>query len=212
MKYLFDNKFGFIFAFIGILLQIVAFIYTDASWLSLISGISGILAVVLCAERKMSFWIFLWIQLITYTILVVDQKLWGEVGEYIFYGITMILGMFIWNKYQENYKVKSRILSNNSLTLLMIFCCLGTILLYSYLLTTNDTQPFIDSISTVPAIFAQFLMILAYREQWYFWLTIDIASVIMWWIIGDWCMTSQFIFWTINCIYGLKKWKIYSST
>ena len=204
---LFDNRYGLLFAILGVLLQVFAFFYTGASILSLISGISGIFAVVLCAERKMSFWIFAWIQLITYLILAWDQKLWGEVGENIFYGITMIGGMFIWNKYKEGDKVKSRSLSKNYFEFIKITCAIGILLLWYGLKCTNDTQPFMDSISTVPAIIAQILMITAYKEQWYFWLIIDIASIYMWAIAGDWCMVSQFIFWTINCLYGIKKWK-----
>ena len=117
---LFDNRYGLMFAILGVLLQVFAFFYTGASILSLISGVSGIFAVVLCAERKMTFWIFAWIQLITYLILAWDQKLWGEVGENIFYAITMIGGMFIWNKYKENDKVKSRSLSKNYFELIKI--------------------------------------------------------------------------------------------
>ena len=204
---LFDNKYGLLFATFGVILQIFAFFYTSASILSLISGVTGIFAVVLCAERKMTFWIFAWIQLITYIILAWNQKLWGEVGENIFYGITMIGGMFIWNKYKIGDKVKSRLLSKNYFELIKIGCAIGILLLWYILKCTNDTQPFMDSISTIPAIIAQILMILAYKEQWYFWLIIDIASIFMWFIAGNWCMGMQFIFWTINCLYGIKKWK-----
>ena len=203
---LFDNIYGLTFAILGVLLQVFAFFYSGASILSLISGVSGIFAVVLCAERKMSFWIFAWIQLITYLILAWEQKLWGEVGENIFYAITMIGGMFIWNKYKENDKVKSRPLSKNFFELIKITCAIGILLLWYCLNCTDDTQPFMDSITTVPAIIAQILMITAYKEQWYFWLIIDIASIYMWAIACDWCMVSQFIFWTINCLYGLRKW------
>ena len=70
---LFDNRYGLMFAILGVLLQVFAFFYTGASILSLISGVSGIFAVVLCAERKMTFWIFAWIQLITYLILAWEQ-------------------------------------------------------------------------------------------------------------------------------------------
>ena len=203
---LFDNIYGLTFAILGVLLQVFAFFYSGASILSLISGVSGIFAVVLCAERKMSFWIFAWIQLITYLILAWEQKLWGEVVENIFYAITMIGGMFIWNKYKENDKVKSRPLSKNFFELIKITCAIGILLLWYCLNCTDDTQPFMDSITTVPAIIAQILMITAYKEQWYFWLIIDIASIYMWAIACDWCMVSQFIFWTINCLYGLRKW------
>jgi nicotinamide mononucleotide transporter len=205
---LFDNIYGFLFALVGVILQVYAFYYTDAPILSLISGVSGIIAVVLCAERQLSYWPFAWLQLITYLILAVQQKLWGEVGEYVFYGVTMIYGMFVWNKYKDNHKVKSRQLSRTMFQILFTLCVIGITALYFVLDKTNDAQPFIDSVSSVPALFAQFLMILAYKEQWYFWLIIDIASIYMWIVIGDWCMASQFIFWTINCLYGLHKWNV----
>ena len=210
MKLLFNNKYGLSFALLGILIQLLAYISSDVPMLSLYSGISGIFAVVLCAERRLSFWIFGWIQLITYIILAWNQKLWGEVGENIFYAITMIFGMFIWNKRTDNIetdKVHSRKLSRINFIWIIIIMVVGISSLYLYLLMTNDTQPFMDSITTVPAIIAQILMILAYKEQWYFWLIIDLASIYMWAIAGDWCMVAQFIFWSINCIYGLYNWK-----
>lgn len=204
---IFKNSYGLLFATLGVLIQVFAFIYTGATWLSFISGVTGIIAVVLCAERKMSFWIFAWIQLITYVILAIDQQLWGEVGENIFYAITMIAGMFIWNKNKEGDQVKAKQLTKNKFDLTKIGCVLGIIALWCVLKQTNDTQPFMDSITTVPAIIAQIFMILAYREQWYFWLIIDVDSIYMWAVAGNWCMAAQFVFWTANCLYGLKNWK-----
>ena len=204
---IFKNSYGLLFATLGVLIQVFAFIYTGATWLSLISGVTGIIAVVLCAERKMSFWIFAWIQLITYVILAIDQQLWGEVGENIFYAITMIAGMFIWNKNKEGDQVKAKQLTKNKFELTKVGCVLGIIALWCVLKQTNDTQPFMDSITTVPAIIAQIFMILAYREQWYFWLIIDVASIYMWAVAGNWCMAAQFVFWTANCLYGLKNWE-----
>lgn len=204
------NNFGVWFLSLGIILQIVSFIITGNSLISLISGLTGIIAVVWCAERRMSFWIFAWIQLITYCILAWQQNFYGELLINLFYTITMIYGMFIWNKSrdEENIsKVKSNQLSDIRFQGAIGCCTIGTLILYSILLRTNDTQPFMDSITTVPAFFAQILMILAYREQWYFWIIIDIFSIIMWFIAGDWNMTLQYIFWTVNCLYGLSKWK-----
>jgi len=204
------NKFGVWFLSLGIILQIVSFIITGNSWISLISGLTGIIAVVWCAERRMSFWIFAWIQLVTYCILAWQQNFYGELLENLFYAITMIYGMFIWNQSRDTKnisKVQSKQLSKIKFTNIKIFCILGIVILYLVLLRTNDTQPFMDSITTVPAFIAQILMILTYREQWYFWMIIDVFSIIMWAIAGDWNMTLQYIFWTVNCLYGLSKWK-----
>ena len=71
---------------------------------------------------------------------------------------------------------------------------------------TDDTQPYLDAFTTIPALVAQVLMILAYREQWFFWFFIDILYVILWARAGDYCLLAQHIFWCINCVYGFLRW------
>ena len=204
------DNFGVWFLSIGVILQIISYLITGSSCISLISGITGIIAVVLCAERKMIFWIFAWIQLITYVILAYQQHFYGEIVENIFYAITMLFGMFIWFNHRDSKdqsKVQSKSLKKYHFNIVKIGCTLGIFILYYILRTTDDTQPFMDSITTVPAFIAQILMICTYKEQWYFWLIIDVFSIIMWAIAGDWNMSLQYVFWTINCLYGLNKWK-----
>jgi len=204
------DNFGVWFLSIGVILQIISYLITGSSCISLISGITGIIAVVLCAERKMIFWIFAWIQLITYVILAYQQHFYGEIVENIFYAITMLFGMFIWFNHRDSKdqsKVQSKSLKKYHFNIVKIGCTLGIFILYYILKNTNDTQPFMDSITTVPAFIAQILMICTYKEQWYFWLIIDVFSIIMWAIAGDWNMSLQYVFWTINCLYGLNKWK-----
>jgi len=211
MNYIKENTFGALFMIIGIMIQIFSFCYIGSSYISLISGITGIISVVLCAQRKISFYTFGFIQLFTYIWLCIDQHLYGEIAENIFYAITMIYGIFIWVKNKDkndNTKVIPKKLQFGNLTIIYFCMVLGILGLWLFLSQhTNDSQPFMDSITTIPAIIAQVLMILAYREQWYFWLIIDIGSIFMWAIANDWNMVAQFIFWTINCIYGLKNWK-----
>jgi nicotinamide mononucleotide transporter len=204
----FDSWFGLLFLMIGIAIQCVAYQLTNSSILSLVSGISGIFAVVLCSQRKYIFYAFAWCQLITYVILAYEQKLYGEIIENIFYAITMIGGMFMWlaNYDNKNEQVIAR--QQKPLELLATFILMLVVIyiFYSHLNLTDDTQPFLDSATTVPAFIAQMLMIMRYREQWIFWLIIDIGSILMWIHAGDWCMVAQFVFWTANCIYGFYKW------
>ena len=204
------QQFGVWFLFIGVILQIISYVITGSSWISLISGITGIISVVLCAQRKISFYLFGYIQLVTYCILAYQQHFYGELIENVFYAITMVYGLIIWFRHKDikdTRKVESRELSKHQFNCVKITCIIGIILLYYILRNTNDTQPFLDSVTTIPAFIAQILMILAYREQWYFWIIIDIGSIGMWIIAGDWNMVIQYVFWTINCLYGLNNWK-----
>lgn len=203
------NSFDRWFIFSGILLQLIVGIVTKSNLITMISGFSGILAVILCAQRKLIQFLFSFIQLFTYVIIAYEQKFYGEIAENGFYFATMLFGMYWWYKGYDNTNAEIKVKHFSKITNVLIFI-LNLIIIgivYCFLKDTNDTQPFLDSVSTVPAFIAQILMMIRYRECWIYWLIIDVASIIMWANAGNWVMVIQFIFWTINCLYALQKWK-----
>lgn len=199
-----------LFMLIGIFLQLIAWYITKNSLISLISGVTGIISVILCSQRKISFYFFGFIQLGTYMYLAWQQRFYGELIENVFYIITMLIGIVVWLK---NYNTEEQIVESKRLSdrlfyiicSIMVFICV----LFGYYMKyfTDNTQPFMDSFSTVPAFIAQTLLMLRYREQWIFWIIIDVVSIFMWMFADNWIMVIQFIFWTMNCIYGYRKWK-----
>ena len=204
----FTNNFGLVFMIIGVAMQVFTYLITGSSTLSLVSGMCGVISVVLCSQRKVMFYVFGFIQLFTYVILCVQQKLYGEIAENAFYFVTMLFGLYHWGNHYDDEKttVETRNLNVSQKVWTAIVAVVFTIALYGLLRVTDDAQPFMDAITTIPAFVAQILMILRYKDSWYYWLTIDLGSIVMWAVAGDWCMVSQFVFWTINCIYGLRKW------
>lgn len=199
-----------LFMFIGIFLQLITWYITKNSLVSLISGVTGIISVILCSQRKISFYFFGFIQLGTYMYLAWQQRFYGELIENVFYIITMLIGIVVWLK---NYNTEEQIVESKRLSdrlfyiicNIMVFTCI--LLGYYMKYFTDNTQPFMDSFSTVPAFIAQTLLMLRYREQWIFWIIIDVVSIFMWMFADNWIMVIQFIFWTMNCIYGYRKWK-----
>ena len=81
-----------------------------------------------------------------------------------------------------------------------------TILMGYWLTTIGSMQAYTDAATNVMAIFAQILMVRRYREQWIWWLVIDVLCIKLWWIDGNWSMVAMYIAWTINCIYGWINW------
>ena len=116
--------------------------------------------------------------------------------------------MLHWNSHynNESLEVKTRHRTAKQNVLVFVATALASAALFDGLLITNDTQPFMDAVTTVPAFVAQILMILRFKESWLYWLIIDLGSIVMWAIAGDWCMVAQFVFWTANCIYGYYMW------
>lgn len=194
---------------IGCIMQLVAFIITKCSYISFISGTAGVLSVVLCSEKKISMYIFGFIQLLTYVYLCLQQNLYGEIFENIFYFVTMIIGVILWqrNYNEEKCEVVIRRLNFMDMLFIGLNITILSLPLGGILSNTNDTYPYLDAFSTIPAFAAQILMILRYREQWWCWIIVDILTCILWIKLGNWCMVAQYVFWTANCIYGLKNWK-----
>ena len=198
---------AWIFLAFGLLLQIVSYLISNDSALSFASGILGVFAVVLCSQRKVMSYVFGIAQLLTFLVIVWQNNLYAKVAENVFYLLTMVIGIFIWKNNYKEEQVQSRKISTPHLILILT----GTTLLSAsvgYILTfTNDVHPYIDAFTTIPAFVAQILMITRYREQWIFWFLIDVGCVGLWLVVGNYCMVAQYIFWTINCVYGWKNWK-----
>lgn len=201
------------FLAIGLLIQVVTyFLMPHDSWLSLVSGCLGVCSVCMAAQRKIVTYLFGFGQVLTYTYLCWEQRFYGEVMINAYYFCTMIYGVYVWKSRMSDGTegvVVPRSLSLRTLCLIIsvTFAC-AWLTGWGLACLTDDTQPYLDAFTTVPALVAQVLMILVYREHWFVWLAVDILSVLLWLRAGDYCMAAQYFFWCANCLYGLRKWKI----
>ena len=201
-----DGWFGIAFILTGIATQVATYALTEDSLLSLVSGIAGVISVVLCSQRKLSFYFWGFLQIGTFMAICISEHLYGKLFENGFYLITMISGLLMWKQNEQHHTVETRSLNKLTLLFVVIQSLFAVLVVETVLTAIGGEQPFMDSFTTIFAIVAQLLMIYRYRESWLFWLVVDIACIIMWYNEGNWCMTIQYIFWTMNCIYGLIKW------
>lgn len=207
MSILSTNKAFWTFMLAGLTMQVITYAITGDSTLSLISGMSGVASAVLCSSRSLSFYAFGFLQLSTYVVLCHEQRLYGEISENIFYFLTMVYGLFHWMRHRDDEKkVVTRKLGRKVGIAVFSATAIVTAATYRFLSKTDDTQPMVDAITTVPAYTGEILMMLRYADCWYYWLIIDIGSIVMWYNAGNYCMVAQFVFWTLNCAYGLNKW------
>ena len=210
--------FDYSFLTFGLLLQIVTFFVANhlssldspLSVLSLISGLLGVCSVCLTAQGNIWTYLFGFAQVGTYMALVVSNRFLGQVALNVFYLITMTYGVYVW---RQRLGDDARTVTPRRLTLRAIIPILTGMILFSvfagYELQTytSHPQPYLDAFTSVPALVAQVLMILAYREHWFIWLAVDILNIVLWLRAGDYCMAAQYVFWCANCLYGLKRWK-----
>ncbi|MBR2166579.1 MAG: nicotinamide mononucleotide transporter [Paludibacteraceae bacterium] len=216
--------FDFTFILVGLLVQVVTFYISNSlpcregvgvGWISLLSGCLGIFSVCLASQGNILTFVFGFGQVITYTWLCWTQRFYGEMAINAYYFVTMIYGVYVWRKRlrqpsqeaKDSLTVVPRQLTGRVITILIVAILLGSWLVgWGLAAWTDDKQPYLDAFTTVPALVAQVLMILVYREHWFIWLAVDVLSVVLWFRAGDYCMTAQYVFWCANCLYGLKRW------
>ena len=201
-----------IFLLSMVLLQIIVYCFVPDTPIGIICGIAGCICVVLTAKGKISSYIFNFIQMITYMVICWDAALYLEFGEQVFYFIACIFGVILWKKNMtknedgtEQVKAKKfkfwQWLATISATLL------GTVVLGWFGdVVLNSTLSYLDAATVALAVIAQLLMVWRYREQWAIWIAIDVFSLIMFIILGNWSMVAMYIAWTINALYGWYNW------
>lgn len=203
------NRTTWFFLILGLLVQVLTFVLMPDNPISLVSGMLGICSVVLGAQGNILTFVFGFAQVATYTYLCCIERFYAEIAINIYYFITMIYGVYCWRNRLSNHslQVQTRRLSIKliawGMLLIVLFSWLTGWLLARF---TDDPQPYMDAFTTVPAIAAQLLMVLAYREQWYLWLVVDVLAVVMWLRAENYCMAAQYVFWCVNCIYGYIQW------
>lgn len=203
-----------LFLGLGLLMQVVTYFLMvtyfpmeGVDGLSLFSGICGIFSVLLCSRRKISYYVFGFIQVVTYIIISYRSQLFGQSVINLVYFVTMVIGCVNWARSYDEGVVETRSLPLWTNILLpiatLVFSAVGAWVLWK----TSDQHPIMDALTTVPAFVAQILMVTRFREQWWYWIFVDVVAVCMWIMAGNWCMAAQYLFWTANCVYGVVMWR-----
>lgn len=205
------NLFEKLFLLSMLLLQIVVYIIVPDTVIGIISGISGVISVVLCAKGKISFYFVGFVQTASYLYLAWVNAFYGEVIENVFYLVTMVWGIFLWKKNMQKNEDGTSVVNAKKFNLVEWLCSIigtvvATALVGVWLDSIGSNQAYLDAATNVIAIVAQFLMIWRYREQWICWVVIDIICVIMWFNAGNSAMVAMYIAWTINALYGWYNW------
>ena len=205
-----SRRFDIWFLVSGLIVQVLTYWLAPTHPLSLVSGLLGIVSVILCAQGNIWTFAFGFGQIITYSGLCYMERFYAGLGMNAFYFLSQIYAIYAWKKLRTD---ESAIISPRSLPVraFMVLCVavVAVGLGVGWLLSvyTNDSQPYMDAVTTVVSVVAQVLLVMAYRQQWWLWLAVDVLFVIMWGIAGNWSMVMQYTFWCANCIYGLVRWR-----
>lgn len=203
------NKMEAIWIFLFLALQISVFIYQPESLLAVISSIAGLLCVVFVSKGKISNYFFGLIFSYTYFYLAWDKAFYGEMTTTLYVYIpAQFIGYFLWkakmNHQSESNSVLAKALTFQGWLLTLASITIGSILFILLLNSTNGQSVTLDGITTVMVVAAQILMLLRYREQWIFWIVINILSIILW--ADTTAVYLMYGAYLLNSAYGYYNW------
>ena len=185
---------------------------TDTWWYILIDSLAavcGVFCVVLCAGGKKSQYYWGFVNIVAYIVIALINKYYGEVMlNALYYLPTQFIGLYVWGKhYNKPADQVDGLRMAGKHIIVWSVCSVAGIFVYKLILDAlGGNATLLDSMSTVFSIVANALMVMRYREQWALWIVVDVVTVIMWIIAGDFLMTVMWAIYLINAVYGWIMW------
>jgi nicotinamide mononucleotide transporter len=185
--------------------------------LGFIVAVTGIVNLVLCAKGNIWNYAFGIVYNAIYVYIAWHTKLYADSAIYLLYYLPMqFVGWAQWknNRNQESGAVNARHLTGR-MALILLAVAAVLIPLFAWILglpAIGDSQPWLDSVTTVVSILAMYMMVKAIAEQWYIWILLDAVQTVKWLIAtirGDEhaaLMLVMFAFFLANAVYGLIQW------
>ena len=193
-----------------------------------LGSVFGVASSVLSANGLIWTFIFGLLDILCCLIVDADNGIWGDFSMHLFYLLPMqIIGIWQWKKrgaVGTKTEVKARRLSPKQRWMVVGGVLAGLAVVYGILLTIklhtvdpadiNRVQVFSDAARTTFNIAGQILMALAFYEQWYLWILVNVASISLW---GSTMMASaassytvvmfiKYCFYLVNSLNGLRIW------
>lgn len=158
-------------------------IITGDSLMAIISATCGAISVVLTGKGKLGTYIFGGIQCALYAIISYRATYYGETLLNVLYLLPLeVVGFRSWmkNMNSENAEVIKLQMSWRQRGIWAAVLAAGTVALGFALKHFGDAMPFMDAFTTVGTMIAFVLTVKRYSENWWIWIAINVATVIMW--------------------------------
>lgn len=181
--------------------------------LEIFSASCGLIQSILILFKRKENWLFYLANIISLTAFSFYAHLYGDVLENIIYLFFGLLGLFTW--YSENISKKIfgkvneiRYCSAKERILYSLMLVSISVVLYFWLLNTNDPAPLLDAITTGMGFTATLMMSFKRVESWIVWFFDDILMAYIYFLLPDkgfWLMTLNII-WVVLAVGTWYTW------
>ncbi|MBT8087298.1 MAG: nicotinamide riboside transporter PnuC [Gammaproteobacteria bacterium] len=178
------------------------------SVLEVIAVLLAIAYLLLAIRQNIWCWLCAGISTAIYVWLFIGARLYMESVLNGFYFLMAIYGWIVWNAGRDERHERPVVVWPLTTHMAAILCIVAASVVNGFLLSryTSAAYPYIDSLTTWSAIWATFLVARKVLENWWYWLAIDSASIVIYWARDLQLTAMLFVIYVIMIPFGLYIW------
>jgi len=180
----------------------------------LVAVIASLMYVILAAKENIWCWPAALVSTIIYTVIFYDVYLWMDSLLQVYYLVMAIYGWYCWRQVndQQQPDLLHKVQQIQSWPLLLhgkiILILTGVSLLVGWLMAnyTPTDFPYLDSATTVFAVFSTYLVAKKVLENWLYWIAIDAVSIYLYLEKSLQPTAVLFVLYVFMAGYGYFQW------
>ena len=180
------------------------------SW-EMVAVLLSVTYLLLAIKQSLWCWVAAFISTLIYTVLFFDASLLMDSALNLFYLVMAIYGWYLW-KYGKGIN-KNEELEITTYGLAKNLKIIGTLIIVSLILgyiMANYTRAdfaYLDTFTTVFAVFTTYTLTKKVLENWLYWIVIDSVSIYIYINKGFYLTAVLFAFYTVLAFIAYNNWK-----
>jgi nicotinamide mononucleotide transporter len=177
----------------------------ETSFTEWLAVVFSVFYVILASKEKIYCWIFAFISSLLFLIICFKSNLYLESGLQLFYAGMAVYGWFVWK--MKNEKSISKGTKKLNLFVIALGSVLTFVLGFIFDGFTSQAMPYLDAFTTVFSLFATYMIVNKFLENWIYFIVIDIASIFLYAERGLFLTSILFLAYTSIAILGFITWR-----
>lgn len=184
------------------------------SYIELLGTLTGLASVYYASRANILTWPTGTLNAVFLFILFYQVQLYADMFLQVYFFIITLYGWYFWNRKPEDKSITKMNPTGKLITLIIVIT--GTLLagycfshIHEYLpeyFTIPAAWPYADSFIMVASITATTLLAQKKIENWYLWLMVNIASIIVYYAKEVYFLSLEYVIFFGLASYGLYNW------
>lgn len=181
--------------------------YTQLPLLEWCAVVAALFYVVLAACKNIWCWPAALVSTILYTYIFYDVYLWMDSLLQVYYVVMALYGWYCWSRVDGSQQDVISVWSWQKHCKINVLLVVTSLLLGFLMANYTPTDfPYLDSLTTVYAVFTTYLVTQKVLENWLYWIAIDALSVYIYIEKSLDATAILFVLYVGLCVFGYIKW------